>query len=420
MNETHDPIERELRAMSEWEGETPELWRRALAAETTPTLETPARRRSWSGVLARPWGRSQLFVAAAGLAAVLLLCVALVPAFRTSRLHLGKDLRGNAMVGSEMPNFTARLGELSPTLAISKTMADQSAGVDKSLKGLGGWDTADAAGGRAGAGGEYRFKTGSVTADRAELEQAAAAAGAQVGAERAVVRKATIQITTPDVRAAALRARQLLSEPRGEYVESADIDESDADHPRADLVLRVEVSRLEGVVSLLRELGEVGAEHLDGEDVTDQMVDLGARLDNERRVEKELAELLEKRPDDTLEDILKVRRELGSVRERIERLAAQQDNLARMVRLARVAVMLRTEAKAPEPEPAQGVWDGFLKSLGLAWTDGFAALLGTIAGFVRVLVGGAIWFALAGLAAAAAWRRWRADHPRRLAERVAG
>ncbi|MBK7403690.1 MAG: DUF4349 domain-containing protein [Phycisphaerales bacterium] len=410
MNEMQNSIERELRAMSDWEGETPELWRRALAAQTTPTPEPPARLRSRSGILTWPWGRGQLFVAAAGLAAVLLLCVALVPAFGTSRLDRDMDLRGGATAGSELPNVTARLGELSPTLAMSKAIADQSLSADKSAKSLGDWEIADAARGRAGAGDQSRFKTGEVTADRAEPEQAAAAA------ERAVVRKATIELTTPDVRAAALRARQILSEPRGEYVESADIDESDADHPRADLVLRVEASRLEGVVSQLRELGEVGAEHLDGEDVTDQMVDLGARLDNERRVEKELAELLEKRPDDTLEDILKVRRELGSVRERIERLAAQQDNLARMVRLARVAVMLRTEAKAPEPEPQQGVWDGFLKSLGLAWTDGLAALLGTIAGFVRVLVGGAIWFALAGLAMVAAWRRWRADHPRRLAD----
>ena len=237
-----------------------------------------------------------------------------------------------------------------------------------------------------------------------------------MGPQRAVVRTATMAIRTDDVRAAALQAQQFLSEPKGEYVESADIDDSDKDHHRADLVLRVEATRLEAVLTQLRELGEVTTERIDGEDVTDQMVDLGARLENERRVEAELLELLETRKNDKLDEVLAVRRELNGVREQIERLAAQQDNLSRMVRLARVAVMFRTEVKEPEPQPEQGVWGRFVERMDAAWDDGLDALLGTIAGLVRVLVGGAFWFGLAAVLGAFAWRGYRRHHPRPLAE----
>jgi hypothetical protein len=222
-----------------------------------------------------------------------------------------------------------------------------------------------------------------------------------------------MEITTADVRAAAMRARQLLSEPKGEYLESSDIDDSDERTARADLVLRVETTRVEEVVSQLRELGEVESEQVFGEDVTDQLVDLGARLENERRIEKELAELLEKRPDDQLEDILAVRRELGAVRERIEQLEARQGNLSRMVRLARVALMLRTGGEKEEPLP--GLWQGFVEDLGVSWREGVATLLATVAGIVRVVIAGAVWFAVACAAMVIAWRRWRAERPRALA-----
>lgn len=363
-------IERGLRGLTEWEGETPRLWERAIERAERDGDKPVAR--------IRPWYAQRWVFAAASIAALVVISVGLMMP------SLGKA-RASARVGTSPPSRLEGW-DVSPSEPEPVPPSEyESSGIPP----LSGW------GGRDGRGGQ--------PSDDA-------------GATRAVVRKATMEIKTADVRAAALRAQQLLSEPKGEYVESADIDDSNKNHPRADLVLRVEATRLEEVLTQLRELGEVGTERIDGEDVTDQMVDLGARLENERRVERELIELLEARENDELDDILAVRRELNKVREQIERLAAQQDNLARMVRLARVAVMLRAETVAPEPEPEQGVWDLFVEDLGAAWADGLSALLGTVAGFVRVLVGGAIWFAIAALAAALAWRGWRHNHPRALPE----
>jgi hypothetical protein len=386
MNEQPDNIERELRSMTEWEGESPQLWERAVEQTDREGAEPVAR--------IRPWHARRWVVAVGSIAAVLLISVGLFGP-HSGRSPSRADVTAQLKLDHDSNSPRDQGPYVTPSLLASPpetSVADETSGSS-----------------------EY-FRAFSTQLRSERASSRVPAMRGEPSSDRAVVRKATMEITTPDVRAAALKAQQLLSQPKGEFVESADIDDSNKDRPRADLVLRVEATRLEEVLTQLRELGEVKTERIDGEDVTDQMVDLGARLDSERRIEQELIELLEARENDELNDILSVRRELNKVREQIERLAAQQDNLSRMVRLARVAIMLRTEIVEPEPEPKQGVWGRFVDDLGAAWTDGLFTLLGTIANFVRLLVGGAIWFAIAAFAAALAWRSWRHHHPRALAE----
>ena len=73
------------------------------------------------------------------------------------------------------------------------------------------------------------------------------------------------------------------------------------------------------------------------------VVDLDARLRNERRVEQELLELLDSRDESPLEEILKLRGEIAKVRTQIERYTAQQDRLSRLVSLATVLIIIRPE-----------------------------------------------------------------------------
>lgn len=363
-------VEQRLRELSEWEGETPRLWERAIDG---------AGARSGAGL--GPWYARRWVWTASSVAALLLIALGvLVPNLGPARSS-HRVAPGTAAEASSLPR--------APSIDLESVLGSSQGGGGR--------------GARAGGLVPSEMTPGIVPLTGGE-------------AERAVVRKATMEIRTEDVRAAALRAQQLLSEPRGEYVESADIDDSDEARPRADLVLRVEATRLEEVLTQLRDLGEVATERVDAEDVTDQMVDLGARIENERRVEAELLELLETRANDELEDILAVRRELNAVRERIERLAAQQERLSRIVRLARVAVLFRTHVTETEPEAEAGVWERFVERLGQAWADGLDTLLLTIAALVRVLVGGAIWFGIAIIAAALGWRNWRRQRPRPLPE----
>ena len=128
--------------------------------------------------------------------------------------------------------------------------------------------------------------------------------------------------------------------------------------------------RLGEVLNALRELGEVKSVRKGGQDVTTQVVDLEARLRNERRIETELLALFDQRKDATLEEILKLRDKLGEVRRQIEQLVAQRQRLSRLVSLATILVIIRTPDARAEQEADLGLGAYFSESIGAAWKRG--------------------------------------------------
>lgn len=210
--------------------------------------------------------------------------------------------------------------------------------------------------------------------------------------ERHVIRRATIEIKTTDVRGAFLKAQHLLETGHGEYVQDSSI-RGEVEDARAEMTLRVAAGRLSAVLNALRELGDVQTEYMTGEDVTMQIVDLEARLRNEQRVEAEVLKLLETRQDAPLEEVLKLRQSLGEIRTRIEQMLGQREQLGRLVSLSTILVLIR--AGDPPPVEADSLWTAFCDSMSSAWRNGVAFLGDVIAAIVRVLIGGLVfWIAL--------------------------
>lgn len=230
---------------------------------------------------------------------------------------------------------------------------------------------------------------------------------------RAVIRKCTLDLKVADLRATFARVALLPSQAQGEYLESADLTGS-PEPTGASIVLRVRADRLSSVLNDLRALGEVTLESTRGEDVTDQVIDLDARLRNESRVETELLDLLSSRKDSPLKEVLDLRQAISDCRERIERMTAQRDRLSRLVSLATVLVNLRP-AVAPEPR-ADGLWARFLDDLDSAWRSGLDTLAATVAAIVRIALAGLIWWLLLAFAITAAVRLRRNARRRAAAE----
>ena len=212
-----------------------------------------------------------------------------------------------------------------------------------------------------------------------------------------------MELLTDDVRTAFLKAQHLVSEAGGEYVQDSALTGTEKDkNMQANLTLRVAANRLSAVLNDLRALGKVNAESTGGEDVTAQMVDLEARLSNERRVEKELLDLMEKRTDSPLKDILDLRDKIGQVRQSIEQMTAQRERLGRLVSLATVLVLIHANPE-PTPPPAtqpakQTIGQYFGKNVAESWETGLQWLADTVAALLRVLIGGIIWWTLLVLA----------------------
>jgi len=213
---------------------------------------------------------------------------------------------------------------------------------------------------------------------------------AQPAPVRQVVRNVAIEIAAADVRAAYLKALHLISAAHGEYVQDSALH-GQGNSAQAELTLRVAVDRLSEVLDRLRDLGEVRSERGNSDDVTDQAVDLDARIRNEQRIETELLELVESRKDAPLKEILELRDKLAEVRRSIERLTGQRERLDRLTALATVLVIIRTTDAPPVPQ-ANSLVDYFDKALRSAWRAGLQFLADTFAVVLSVLIGGVVWW----------------------------
>lgn len=225
-------------------------------------------------------------------------------------------------------------------------------------------------------------------------------------AARMVSRKASIDLGVENVRDAFVRAQFLLSDVGGEFVEDSSIT-GEGVEARADLKLRVRAERLATVLEQLRALGTVAREAINAEDVTDQVVDIEARLINERRVEKELLDLLSSRKDAPLKDVLELRTQLAGVRQSIERMVASRDRLGALVSLSSVLVTIRHESTLKAPPirvEDHGLWSYAKASFRKSWEWSLKTLADTVAGFIAIAVGGLVWWVIFSMVGVLVWR----------------
>jgi Domain of unknown function (DUF4349) len=112
-----------------------------------------------------------------------------------------------------------------------------------------------------------------------------------------------------------------------------------------DAILRVPADQLEAALAELKTLGRVESESQKGDEVSQQYVDLQARLVNARNTEQRLTDLLRERTG-RLSDVLEVEQQIDSVRERIEQMDAEKKNLANQVAFATLTMKIREDYKA--------------------------------------------------------------------------
>jgi hypothetical protein len=168
-----------------------------------------------------------------------------------------------------------------------------------------------------------------------------------------------------------------LVEREGGFVASAAHERANEGPSDATLVLRVPARRFHAVLGEIRRLGDgKRAERIDSEDVTDEWVDLEARLRVQTRLEEQLLELL--KTAGTVEAALNVHKELASVRTEIERIQGRKQLLERDVSLSTIRVTLT----APAAESVSFSKIG--RSFSQAYDDAVLVGGGIIVGAIRL------------------------------------
>jgi hypothetical protein len=183
-----------------------------------------------------------------------------------------------------------------------------------------------------------------------------AAAGAAVPT-LLIVRTGQITLVVRDLDA-ALRDGDAAVVRAGGYVSGSDRNGT-GDDGTATVTYRIPSAAWDTTVATLHGLAtSVSGEKIQTEEVSDQVVDLTARLANLRSTEAALQAIMARATK--ISDVLDVQKQLTTTRGDIEKLVAQKEHLLDRASFGSLTVTFHLPAKAPSPtptpKPAKG-WD---------------------------------------------------------------
>lgn len=119
-----------------------------------------------------------------------------------------------------------------------------------------------------------------------------------------------------------------------------------SEESRNRIVLRVPAGRLDELVAIARQLGEVTSQDVRVQDVTSAFVDLQIRIDNLKRLRTRLQELVE--AGSNVQEVLEVERELARVTRELEQLEGQLRLMDSQVSFATLVVTFENDV-SPGP-----------------------------------------------------------------------
>lgn len=178
---------------------------------------------------------------------------------------------------------------------------------------------------------------GGSSADNAE-DQSVAARNAQGQFNRLVIRTGNLSVVVDNVDTAEAQIRQI-AESRGGYVIGSQVN-GDGAQRRASISFKVPATRFDEAIAEVAKLSlEVETQDVQGQDVTDEYVDLNSRLRNLRAVEARLIDFLQQAQ--RVEEALQVNQQLTEIQGQIEQAEGRITYLKESAAYSTVNVSLR-------------------------------------------------------------------------------
>jgi hypothetical protein len=182
---------------------------------------------------------------------------------------------------------------------------------------------------------------------------------------RLIVRTGQASIEVDSLEPAMTELRRV-AQRAGGFVADASVQSGRNQLRQATLELKVPSARFDELTEGLRPIGRLEFVNVGAEDVSEEFVDLTARVANGRRLEDRLVELLRTRTG-KLQDVLSVERELARVREEIERMEGRLRYLKVSAQLSTLSVSLHepvpivaTHGPGPIVEAFRAAWRNFV------------------------------------------------------------
>jgi hypothetical protein len=160
--------------------------------------------------------------------------------------------------------------------------------------------------------------------------------------ERLVIKTGRFSIVVADVPTAVKSVNEYAVQKNG-YVVSSETSKAGL-APYATVIIRVPATIFDEGVGDIKALGDVQSELINGQDITEEYVDLEARLKNLRATESQYLEIMKKAYK--IEDILQVQNYLSNVRAEIESMMGRMKYLKDSADMSTITVNLSTDPEA--------------------------------------------------------------------------
>ena len=170
---------------------------------------------------------------------------------------------------------------------------------------------------------------------------------ADTDTERKIIQRASLSIEVKDFQSSSDAVIDIVERSNG-FISDSHSYVTDTGRKRGDITIRVPTDKFLAVIAEIACVGDVKSKDTSGEDVTEEYIDLTARLNNSERQEQRLLEILDMA--NNTKEVLEVEREVWRVRTEIERLTGRIKYLENRVELATISVSLY------EPEPITHSW----------------------------------------------------------------
>lgn len=232
--------------------------------------------------------------------------------------------------------------------------------------------------------------------------------------ERKIIRNAelTLEADSPDDASASITK---IAEKNGGFTVESQKQTNDAKATKSDSVtmtIRVPSAKFEESLDEIRKLsGRVISESVKGQDVTEEFIDVEARLKTKKALESQFLEIMKQ--GKTVEDALSVQRELADVRGEIEQIEGRKRFLENQSNLSTIKLRLQT------PTNFSGNSSGFFYQLGQSFGHGFDFAVNFILGLVTFIIAILPFLLLIALPIFLILRYfWRKNKNAKLAEKI--
>lgn len=150
---------------------------------------------------------------------------------------------------------------------------------------------------------------------------------------RILIKSAKLVLEVEEPRVIVSEIKELVNGVSG-YIDTI----YDRDKKQISLIAKIPEKSLDSFVATVSSMGELTFKSLNAEDVTEEMIDIDAKLTNLKVLRDRFRKLLDKAKN--VSDVLKIERELSRVQSEIDSIEARKKSLKNQVTFSRVDIAL--------------------------------------------------------------------------------